>query len=336
MTTGSDTFWRGRTAVVTGACGFIGSHLAESLAILGASVKAVVFYDARGRRGWMDSCTPEAMKSIQVLSGDIRDTEWIRNVISPGDHVFHLAALIGIPYSYYAPRSYVDTNVTGTLNILESARTQKASGVVVVSTSEVYGSALRVPIDEEHPLQAQSPYSASKIAAEKLAESYRCSFDLPVSVARPFNTFGPRQSPRAVIPTVIIQALSGANEINLGDTSTTRDFNYVEDTANGLIAMARYTDAVEGPVNIGSSTERSVLDVVNTVAKLLERPIAVRADPGRTRPSASEVRRLCADNRKIRKLTGWTPGVSFEEGLRRTLEWFKDKTHEYECGRYYV
>jgi NAD dependent epimerase/dehydratase len=321
--------------LVTGACGFIGSHLTEALVKGGAKVRALAFYNARGSLGWIEDMPHEVRNSVEVISGDVRDTEQIGSVIGEGDVVFHLAALIGIPYSYVAPRSYVETNVTGTLNVLEACRRNKAAKVLVTSTSEVYGSALRVPIDEDHPLQAQSPYSATKIAAEKLAESYIRSFDLPAVIVRPFNTFGPRQSARAVIPTLLMQIAGGAGDVSLGDVSTTRDFNYVLDTVDGFIRLAACDNAIGRTVNIGTGVEVSIARLADIAQEISGVKIRLTRDEQRIRPCASEVRRLCADASLLKTLTGWAPKVGIEEGLRMTLEWMKEGHGEYDTQRYY-
>ena len=328
--------WRGRHAVVTGACGFIGSHLTEELLRLGADVTALAFYDARGSVGWLNDIDPALRKKVRIISGDIRDSEQMLSLVTKNSVVFHLAALIGIPYSYVAPRSYVETNVTGTLNILEASRRNKAQKILVISTSETYGSAIRVPINEQHPLQAQSPYAASKIAAEKLAESYYRSFDLPVTVIRPFNTYGPRQSARAVIPTILTQVLNGKKEIVLGTASTTRDFNFVKDTVTGMIKLAECSEAIGKTVNIGTGSEISIKETAERIARITGKKITIRSDRMRVRPGASEVLRLCADNSLLKSLTGWAPKPRIEEGLRITAKWFKSRAGDYDTERYYV
>jgi NAD dependent epimerase/dehydratase len=328
--------WNGKKAIVTGACGFIGSHLVEALVRRGAKTTALTFYSAIGSNGWMDAVPADVRKEIHLVAGDIRDADFMRRLIGPGDTVFHLAALIGIPYSYSSPRSYVDTNVTGTLNILEGARQAGAARVINTSTSEVYGTALHVPIDEAHPLQAQSPYSATKIAAEKLAESYFKSFELPVTTVRPFNTFGPRQSPRAVIPTILLQLINGQNDISLGDPSTTRDFNFVADTVEGMIRVAECDKTIGMTVNIGTGSDISIEDVVKLAGKIMGRQVTMRTDAQRIRPTASEVRRLQAGNDLLKSLTGWTPPARVEEGLRITAEWLKKEAGRYDAARYYV
>jgi NAD dependent epimerase/dehydratase len=327
---------KGKNVVVTGACGFIGSHLAEELVRRGASVKALALYDARGSRGWLDSIDPELANEMQIISGDIRDAEQMRRLIQPGDTVFHLAALIGIPYSYIAPRSYVQTNIEGTLNILEAAKDAGDARVLNMSTSEVYGSALRVPIDEDHPLQGQSPYSASKIGAEKMTESYIKSFELPATIVRAFNTFGPRQSPRAVIATILMQLMSGKTQLLLGNLETTRDFNYVADTVEGLIRLAECDAAIGQTVNIGTGHEISILELAQTACRVTGQPAEILEMQDRIRPAASEVQRLCADNRRLRELTGWAPPARLEHGLRETAQWMKKEISRYEPERYYV
>lgn len=328
--------WKTKTAVVTGACGFIGSHLVEELVELGTKVKCLTLYDARGSMGWMDDVAPEIRSEVEIVAGDIRDAGMMSKLISKDDVVFHLAALIGIPYSYHAPSSYIETNINGTFNILEAARNNGASRVLVASTSEVYGTAVKVPIAEDHPLQAQSPYSASKIAAEKISESYYKAFDLPVTVMRPFNTYGPRQSARAVIPTILMQILDGRSEIRLGDPEPTRDFNYVKDTVAGMIALAGCKHAAGRVVNIGTGTEISIGDTVKTAANLLNGKITITSDNQRLRPEKSEVRRLCADNSLISTLTNWKPQTTLEKGLLLTIDWMKKGVGQYQPDRYYI
>ncbi len=328
--------WTGLQTVVTGACGFIGSHLVEALVRRGAQPTALVLYNAAGSNGWMDAVDPEIRKEIRIVAGDIRDADFMRRLIGHDAVVFHLAALIGIPYSYTSPRSYVETNITGTLNILEAARAAGARRVINTSTSEVYGTALKVPIEESHPLQAQSPYSATKIAAEKLAESYFKSFELPVTTVRPFNTFGPRQSPRAVIPTILLQLLAGKTELQLGDPTTTRDFNFVPDTVEGLIRLAECEKAVGATVNIGTGADISIERVVELAAGLLGKTVTLHSDAQRIRPAASEVRRLRAGHALLKTLTGWTPPARLEEGLKITAEWLQQEAGRYDAARYYI
>lgn len=328
--------WKKQKVLITGACGFIGSHLVEALTEKGARPDSLVIYNARGSNGVLDMLPQSTLKKTRIISGDIRDAELMNSIIRKDSVIFHLAALIGIPYSYDAPRSYVDTNIIGTMNIMNAARLKKAKRVVVVSTSEVYGTALRVPIDEEHPLQGQSPYSASKIAAEKLAQSYYCSFGLPVNIVRPFNTYGPRQSARAVIPTIISQVLAGREELSLGDPTTTRDFCFVRDTVEGLIRIAESAKTVGKTVNIGTGSDISIKDTALLIGKIAGRRLTITRDKNRIRPAKSEVRRLCAANSYLKELTGWVPGTSLEEGLRMTYEWFRSSKPEFDAERYYV
>ncbi len=328
--------WHGHKVFVTGACGFIGSHLVEQLVRNGAEVKALAFYDARGTTGWLEDISPEVAENMDIVSGDVRDAEHMSRSMRDVDTVFHLAALIGIPYSYIAPRSYMETNLSGTLNILEAARNNNVNRTIVVSTSEVYGTAITVPISESHPLQAQSPYSASKIAAEKLAESYNRAFNLPVSVIRPFNTYGPRQSARAVIPTILMQALDNKSSITLGDPDTTRDFNFVLDTVEGMVRIAEEEKAVGKIINIGTGIEHSIADVVRTTAELDGAKLEIEENNSRKRPPASEVRRLCADNSLLKEITAWQPRTAFSDGLRITRDWFKPRLANYDSSKYYI
>ncbi|MEW6693637.1 dTDP-glucose 4,6-dehydratase [Tepidimonas thermarum] len=311
--------------LVTGADGFIGSHLVEMLVARGFRVRALAQYNSFNHWGWLEGlpCLPE----IDVLTGDIRDPHFCRRMVEGVDIVFHLAALIAIPYSYAAPDSYVDTNVRGTLNMCQAAHAAGVKRFIHTSTSEVYGTARYVPIDEAHPLQPQSPYSASKIGADAIAMSFFSSFGLPVTVARPFNTYGPRQSARAVIPTIISQIAAGRRRIELGDLRPTRDFNYVEDTCRGMIALAECPGAVGEVVNIGSNTEISIGETVHLIRELMGSDIEIAQDERRLRPSQSEVYRLWCDNRKIVRLTGFTPRVSLREGLIRTIAWFRDENN---------
>lgn len=309
-----------QTALVTGADGFIGSHLTELLVKEGYKVKALAQYNSFNSWGWLEEV--DCRKDIEVFSGDVRDPHYCRHITKNVDIVFHLAALIAIPYSYIAPDSYVDTNVKGTLNICQAALENGAQRVIHTSTSEVYGTAQYVPIDEQHPLQPQSPYSASKIGADAMAMSFFSTFDLPVTIARPFNTYGPRQSARAVIPTIISQIASGQCQIKLGDVSPTRDFNYVTDTCKGFLALARCEKAVGEIVNIGSNFEISVGDTLNLIRELMNSDVEFLADTQRLRPGKSEVFRLCCDNSKIRALTGFEPAYTIRDGLQATVEWF--------------
>lgn len=324
---------------VTGADGFIGSHLTEELVRAGYRVRAMAVYNSQGSYGWLDTLPPEVLGEVEVQLGDVRDAGSVRLLMRGAGAVYHLAALIAIPYSYVAPRSYVETNVTGTLNVLEAARDLGTGRVVHTSTSEVYGTARTVPIHESHPLQSQSPYSATKIGADKLAESYHLSFGLPVVTLRPFNTYGPRQSARAVIPTVVSQIAAGRTEIRLGDLRPTRDFNFVTDTARAFRAVGEAGPEVLGRVlNAGSGREISVGDTVRLIARVMGREVEVVQEDLRLRPQGSEVMRLLADASALRELTGWAPEVSLEEGLRRTAEWFTDPAHlaRYRVGEYTV
>lgn len=325
-----------RTAVVTGADGFIGSHLVEALVARGYQVKALAQYNSFNDWGWLEDIA--CLDQVEVVTGDIRDPHFCRHLVKGSDVVFHLAALIAIPYSYVAPASYVDTNVTGTLNICQAALDGGVQRLIHTSTSEVYGTARYVPIDEKHPLQPQSPYSASKIGADAIAQSYQNSFDLPLTVARPFNTYGPRQSARAVIPTIISQIASGKTRIELGDTSPTRDFNYVEDTCRGFIALAESPATIGEVVNIGSNYEISVGDTVSLIRELMNSDVEIIQDDQRLRPENSEVFRLWCDNRKLVELTGFKPQVDIREGLSRTIEWFTnpDNLRHYKTDIYNV
>jgi dTDP-glucose 4,6-dehydratase len=318
---------------VTGAGGFIGSHLTERLAALGADVRALVRYTSNGRAGWLEEL-PDRNR-VEIILGDVRDSNCVHEAMQGREVVFHLAALIGIPYSYRAPQSYVRTNIDGTLNVLQAARDLGTSRVICTSTSEVYGTAQYVPIDERHPLQGQSPYSATKIAADKLAESYYLSFGLPVSIARPFNTFGPRQSARAVIPTIVTQALSGS-QIRVGSLHPTRDFNFVADTVEGFISLAGSRDAVGRVVNFGTGVEVSVREVAAMVGKLLGKKLTLLSEDQRIRPENSEVERLCGDATQARELLAWAPRVTLEEGLRQTIEWIRANLSCYRVGSYAV
>lgn len=310
--------------LVTGADGFIGSHLVEALMERGHQVKAFVYYNSFNSWGWLDSLPKAKLKQIEIFSGDVRDPNGVRQAMRGCDAVYHLAALIGIPFSYHSPDSYIDTNVKGTLNVLQAARELALSKVVVTSTSEVYGTARYVPIDEAHPLQGQSPYSASKIGADKIAESFHLSFGLPVVTARPFNTYGPRQSARAIIPTIISQLMSGAKEIKLGSLHPTRDLNFVTDTCAGFVALGGCKAAEGKAVNIGAGFEISVGDLAALIMKVTGRKAKIVTTAERRRPKKSEVERLFCGNKLIKKLTGWKPKVSLEEGIERTEKWFSD------------
>ncbi len=308
--------------LVTGADGFIGSHLTQLLLSEGYSVRALSQYNSFNYWGWLDDIRHP---SLEVVCGDVRDPNFCREAVRGCDTVFHLAALIAIPYSYVAPDSYVDTNIKGTLNICQAARDMGVERLVVTSTSEVYGTARYVPIDEEHPRQPQSPYSATKIGADAIAKSFYNAFDLPVVIARPFNTYGPRQSARAIIPTIISQIASGCDRIKVGDLTPTRDFNYVTDTARGFLALARAPREVEGQeINIATGIEVTMQHTLDEIARLMGREVEWVVDPERLRPGKSEVFRLCGDNTKITTLTDWRPRVTLAEGLSKTIEWFLD------------
>lgn len=324
--------------LVTGAGGFVGSHLVEELLHQGFTVKAFIHYNSFNSWGWLDYCDKEIKAAIEVFSGDVRDPNGVRTAMKGCEMVFHLAALIGIPYSYHSPDSYIDTNIKGTLNILQAARDYSVSKVIVTSTSEVYGTAKYVPIDEAHPLQGQSPYSASKIGADKIAESFYRSFETPVVIARPFNTFGPRQSARAIVPTIITQILEGGKKIRLGSLHPTRDLNFVTDTCKGLIALAKYDEAIGKEMNIGSGQEISIADLANLIISLMNSEAILISEDIRKRPGKSEVERLLCDNSKICKLTGWKPEFNLEEGLRKTIEWFtnSDNVKRYKTNIYNV
>jgi len=312
-------------AAVTGAEGFIGSHLVEALVASGASVRAMVLYNSFGTRGWLDSVDPEVMASVEVVPGDVRDPRATREFVADADVVYHLAALIAIPYSYRAPHSYLETNAGGTMNVLEAVRSLETPRMVHTSTSEVYGTAVRVPIDEEHPLQAQSPYSATKVAADKLAESYHASFGVPVVTVRPFNTYGPRQSTRAVIPTIISQLAAGNEQVALGALTPTRDLTMATDTARAFMAAADAPlDTVVGRVmNAGSGNEISIGDLAKLIARKMGRPLSLAAEQvERMRPERSEVQRLVSDSTLLRRLTGWEPQHSLDTGLDETIAWF--------------
>lgn len=322
--------------LVTGADGFIGSHLVERLARGGARVRALALYNSFNDWGWLEGIDPAL--GVEVVTGDIRDKAQVSAISKDIDVVFHLASLIAIPYSYVAPESYVQTNVQGTLNVVQAALEHGVKRVVHTSTSEVYGTARKVPISEDHPLQPQSPYSATKIAADSIATSFHLSFKLPLVVARPFNTFGPRQSARAVIPTIITQLLSGRTRIKLGRIDPTRDFNYVSDTCEGLIALAQCNAAVGQAVNIGSGSEITIGDLAKTIAEILGVSIEIETEAARLRPEDSEVERLLCDNSRIRRLTSWAPKVNLRQGLEQTVSWFRrpENLRRYKAGTYNV
>lgn len=322
-----------KKVLVTGADGFIGSHLVELLLAEGFEVRALSVYNSFNYWGWLEDIHSDR---LEVVNGDVRDPNYCREIIKGCDTVLHLAALIAIPYSYVAPDSYVDTNIKGTLNICQAARDEGVQRVVITSTSEVYGTAQYVPIDEKHPKQPQSPYSATKIGADAIAKSFYNAFNLPVVIARPFNTYGPRQSARAIIPTIITQIANGAREIKVGDLTPTRDFNYVKDTCRGFLALAQ-AEGIEGEeINICTNHEISMADTLATIARLMNVDVRWVQDPQRLRPGKSEVFRLWGDNTKIQSLTSWRPQFSIEQGLTETIEWFKDPRNlaKYKSGIY--
>jgi len=324
-----------RSVLVTGAGGFIGSHLVERLVAEGAQVRAFMRYTSRSDIGYLCLAPPETRARIEFFFGDLRDEHAVEEAMHDVELVFHLGALISIPYSYVHPREVVETNVLGTLNVLMAARTHQPARVIHTSTSEVYGTALRIPIDEEHPLQGQSPYSASKIGADKLVESFVRSFNVPAVIIRPFNTYGPRQSARAVIPTIISQALT-RDEVYLGDLSPTRDFAYVADTVDGFVRAAIAKGVIGETINLGSDHEISIGDLAHLIIKLIGRRVEVKTDPSRIRPPASEVRRLHADNRKARAKLGWEPHTSLKEGLRQTIKWIRAHPKFFRPERYTI
>jgi dTDP-glucose 4,6-dehydratase len=322
-----------KKVLVTGAGGFIGSHLVEKLVEQGADVRAFVHYNALGRWGWLD--TSEERDTIEVVAGDITDRDSVHNAIKGVDVVFHLAALIGIPYSYHAPASYVQTNIVGTLNVLQSSLEEEIQCLVHTSTSETYGTAKYVPIDESHPLQGQSPYSATKIGADKLVESYCKSFDLPAVTVRPFNTYGPRQSDRAVIPTIITQALT-RKTITLGNLFPTRDLSFVVDTVTGFVAAAEHEEALGEVINLGTGKEISIGDLAKRITRILGVEVSIQSDPERLRPDSSEVDRLCADISKARGLLEWAPCLTLDEGLQETIQWMKEHMEGFRPGIYSI
>ncbi len=311
--------------LVTGADGFIGSHLTEELIKQGYEVRAFVFYNSFNSWGWIDSFPEDIKNKIEIFAGDIRDPNGVRIAMESCDTVFHLAALIGIPFSYHSPDSYVDTNIKGTLNILQAAKLLNTKRVLVTSTSEVYGTAQYVPIDEKHPFQGQSPYSATKIGADRIAESFYRSFELPVTIVRPFNTYGPRQSARAVIPTIISQLLNGIEEIILGDLTPIRDFVYVKDTVNGFIEIAKSQKTIGEEINIATQSEISIGDLAQNIINIINPQAKIICDKQRIRPEKSEVKRLCGSNEKLKKLTNWQQMYSLKDGLKETIDWFSNK-----------
>jgi len=325
----------GHDVLVTGADGFIGSHLVDLLISSGANVRALVYYNSWNQIGWLNDLSPEVLRQIEIFRGDIRDGLLVRQAVGDCTYVMHLSSLIAIPYSYDAPQSYIDTNISGALNVLQACReSNDLIRLVHVSTSEVYGTAQEVPITERHPLVAQSPYSASKIAADKIAESFHCSFGLPVVTARPFNTYGPRQTARAVIPTIISQLISGSDRLRLGSLTPTRDFNYAADTAAGMLALALCPESEGLEVNIGTGREWSIGETVELLREITGNDAQIECDEERIRPEKSEVNRLIADPSLIGSLTGWKPRIDFHEGLRRTVEWVSANLSHFDVGRY--
>ncbi|WP_097014073.1 NAD-dependent 4,6-dehydratase LegB [Anaerocolumna aminovalerica] len=322
--------------LVTGADGFIGSHLVESLLEQGYKVKAFTFYNSFNSWGWLDTLPKDKLNQIEIFSGDVRDPNGIYEAMKGVDQVFHLAALIAIPFSYHSPDSYVDTNIKGTLNVLQAARKLETSRILVTSTSEVYGTAKYVPIDEQHPFQGQSPYSATKIGADRLAESFYRSFNLPISIVRPFNTYGPRQSARAVIPTIILQLLSGKEYIELGALTPTRDFNYVKDTANGFIEIAKSDKSIGEEINIATQNEISIRQLAEELIRQINPKAKIVCDEQRLRPEKSEVNRLLGSHEKIKRLTNWKPDYTFEQGLAETIEFFKNNLDKYKTNIYNI
>lgn len=322
--------------LVTGADGFIGSHLTEALLEQGYDVRAFAYYNSFNTWGWLDTLQKEMLNEIEIFTGDIRDPNGVREAMREVDEVYHLAALIAIPFSYHSPDSYVDTNIKGTLNVLQAARDLDISRILVTSTSEVYGTAQYVPIDEKHPNQGQSPYSATKIGADRLAESFYRSFDMPITIVRPFNTFGPRQSARAVIPTIITQLLAGKEEIRLGSLTPTRDFNYVKDTANGFIEIAKSDKTIGEEINIATQKEISIGKLAKELIKQINPDAKIICDEQRLRPEKSEVNRLLGSNEKIKRLTNWKPLYTFEEGLAETIEFFRYNLEKYKTDIYNV
>ena len=322
--------------LVTGSEGFIGSHLVEELVKQGYEVKAFVLYNSFNTWGWLDTLPQETMEHVEVFTGDVRDPNGVYEAMRGCSAVFHLAALIAIPFSYHSPDAYVDTNIKGTLNILQAARKLDLDRVLVTSTSEVYGTAQYVPIDEKHPYQGQSPYSATKIGADRLAESFYRSFDLPVTIVRPFNTYGPRQSARAVIPTIITQLLAGKTEIKLGALSPTRDFNYVKDTANGFIKMYESDKTIGEEINIATQQEISIGELAEELIRQINPSAQIICDEERLRPSKSEVNRLLGSNEKILRLTDWRPQYTFEQGLAETIAFLKDNMDKYKVDIYNI
>lgn len=322
--------------LITGADGFIGSHLTEELVKQGHKVKAFVYYNSFNSWGWLDTLPKEVLSETEVFTGDIRDPNGVRESMKGMAEVYHLAALIAIPFSYHSPDSYVDTNIKGTLNVLQAARSLGTSRILVTSTSEVYGTAKYAPIDEEHPFQGQSPYSATKIGADRMAESFYRSFDMPITIVRPFNTYGPRQSARAVIPTIITQLLAGKEEIKLGSLSPTRDFNYVKDTVQGFIEIAKSNNTIGEEINIATQKEISIGQLAQELINQINPNVRIVCEKERLRPEKSEVNRLLGSNEKIKRMTNWEPKYNLEQGLAETIEWMKNNLDKYKIDIYNI
>ncbi|GBF12462.1 NAD-dependent 4,6-dehydratase LegB [Tepidibacillus sp. HK-1] len=322
--------------LITGSDGFIGSHLTERVLEEGYDIRAFVLYNSLNTWGWLDTLPKEKLDQIEIFTGDVRDPNGVREAMKGVDEVFHLAALIAIPFSYHSPDMYVDTNIKGTLNVLQAARDLETSRVLITSTSEVYGTAQYVPIDEKHPYQGQSPYSATKIGADRLAESFYRSFNMPITIVRPFNTYGPRQSARAVIPTIITQLLAGKEEIKLGSLTPTRDFNYVKDTANGFIEIAKSDKTIGEEINIATQQEISIGQLAEELIRQINPNARIVCDEQRLRPEKSEVNRLLGSNEKIKRLTNWTPQYTFEQGLAETIEFFRHNLDKYKIDIYNI
>ncbi|HLF18596.1 MAG TPA: NAD-dependent 4,6-dehydratase LegB [Candidatus Omnitrophota bacterium] len=328
--------WKNKRVLVTGADGFIGSHLVERLVEKGASVRAFVYYNSFNSWGWIEQAPKKILQKIDVFTGDVRDPNGVQTAMEGTEIVFHLAALIGIPFSYHSPDSYIDTNVKGTLNVLQAARKLKVKRIVHTSTSEVYGTAQYVPIDESHPINPQSPYAASKSAADSLALSFYRSFDLPVTILRPFNTFGPRQSARAIIPTIVSQIYSGKKAIELGNLDVSRDFNYVGNTVEAFLKIAEAPKAVGQVFNSGSGVETTLPELIDVIQRVIKRRVKVKRDQKRKRPPKSEVYRLVANATKLHTTTNWKDKISLEEGLRSTCHWIKKNIRTYKPDIYNV
>lgn len=325
-----------KKALITGADGFIGSHLTERLLDKGYKIRAFVYYNSFNNWGWLDTLPKEKLDRIEIFAGDIRDPNGVKEAMKDIDIVFHLAALIAIPFSYHSPDSYVDTNIKGTLNILQAARELNTERILITSTSEVYGTAQYVPIDEKHPYQGQSPYSATKIGADRLAESFYRSFNMPITIVRPFNTYGPRQSARAVIPTIITQLLAGKKEIRLGSLTPTRDFNFVKDTADGFISIATSKKTIGEEINIATQKEITIGELATELIKQINPRAKIICEEERLRPQNSEVNRLLGSNTKIKELTDWSPKYTFEEGLAETIEFFRANLDKYKIDIYNI